>query len=122
MDMEKLYDLSKLRETMDGDQDTTWHVQDFLNTTLDKDITRLYRSFLNEKRFDTARIANKLKLSLNMYGVHNIKKDLEKVEYLASTTEQFEEIGPLLKNIKNHLRNVKNQIIQDYKMVITFVD
>lgn len=120
--MEKLYDLSKLRETMDGDQDVTWHVQDFLNTTLDKDITRLYRSFLNEKKYDTVRMANKLKFSLHMYGVHNIQKDLEKVEQLASTTSQFEEIGPLLKNIRKHLRKVKNQIIQDYKMVITLVD
>ncbi|NQX91611.1 MAG: hypothetical protein HRT74_05715 [Flavobacteriales bacterium] len=84
--------------------------------------SRLYRSFLQEKNYVTARMAYKLNFSLYMYGVHQIEKDITKVESLASTTDKFEEIGPLLKRIKLHLRQVKSQIIEDYKMVITLVD
>lgn len=57
-----------------------------------------------------------------MYGIHSIQRDVEKIEQLTACSEHFEEIGPLLKNIKKHLRNAKNQMIQDFKMVITIIE
>lgn len=120
--MEKLYDLTRLESTVGNEKELSLHIQDFLNTTLDKDISKLYRSFLQEKKYDTAQMANKLKFSLYMYGVHSIQKDIEQVEALSSTTDKFDQIGPLLENIKKHLRLVKNQIISDYKMLITLID
>ena len=120
--MEKLYDLSRLEKTIGSEKDLSLHIQNFLNTSLDKDISQLYRSFLQEKKYDTAKMANKLKFSLYMYGVHAIQKDIEEVEELSLTSDRFDQIGPLLQNIKKHLRMVKNQIITDYKMLITLID
>jgi hypothetical protein len=49
-------------------------------------------------------------------------KDLDKIELLAASSENFNKIGPLIKNIKAHLRDVKNQMIDDFKMVITIIE
>ena len=70
----------------------------------------------------TKKMAYKLRFSLSMYGVHSIQRDLTKIEEVLQDNGSFEAIGPFINRIKNHLRKVKRQMIQDYKMVITLLD
>lgn len=118
----KLYDLKNLQAAVESDAQIPLFVQDFINTTLDQDLTTLHRSFIQQKKYQTHKMAHQLKFSLYMYGVHSIQKDLEKIEALSASSENFEKIGPLIKNIKTHLRQVKNQMIEDFKMVITIIE
>ena len=119
---DKLYDLKNLQSAVEGAEQIPMFIQDFIQTTLDKDLTTLHRSYVQQKKYQTQKMAHQLKFSLYMFGVHSIQKDLETIEELAASSENFEKIGPLIKNIKDHLRQVKNQLIDDYKMVITIVD
>ncbi len=118
----KLYDLENLKNSVENDADIPVFIQDFISNTLGKDLTELHRSFIQNKKYQTHQMAHKLKFSLYMYGVHSIQRDLDKIETLCASSENFEQIGPLIKNIKKHLRQVKNQMIDDYKMVITLID
>lgn len=118
----KLYDLENLQQAVDSDEQIPSFIQDFIQTTLDKDLTTLHRSYIQQKKYQTKKMAHQLKFSLYMYGVHSIQKDLEKIELLASSSEIFDQIGPLIKNIQGHLRDVKNQMIEDFKMVITIIE
>lgn len=118
----KLYDLENLKNSVENDADIPVFIQDFFSNTLGKDLTDLHRSFVQNKKNMTHQMAHKLKFSLNKYGVHSIPRDLEKIETLCASSENFDQIGPLIKNIKKHLRQVKNQMIDDYKMVITLID
>ena len=54
--------------------------------------------------------------------MHSIQRDLTKIEEVLQDNGSFEAIGPFINRIKNHLRKVKRQMIQDYKMVITLLD
>ena len=119
---DRLYDLSKLKETLENEDQVPSFVQDFIQVTLDEDLTNLHRAYIQEKRYQCKKMANQLKFSLYMFGIHKIQKDLELVEELAASSSNFDKIGPIMKRIKAHLRKVKNQLIDDYKMVITIVD
>jgi HPt (histidine-containing phosphotransfer) domain-containing protein len=118
----KLYNLENLKNSVDSDADIPVFIQDFISNTLGKDLTELHRSFVQNKKHQTHQMAHKLKFSLDMYGVHSIQRDLKKIEAFCTSSENFAQIGPLIKNIKKHLRQVKDQMIDDYKMVITLID
>ena len=47
---------------------------------------------------------------------------MTKIEEVLLDNVSFEAIGPIINRIKDHLREVKRQMIQDYKMVITLLD
>ncbi|MCB0760676.1 MAG: hypothetical protein KDC12_04065 [Flavobacteriales bacterium] len=119
---DKLYDLDNLKKEIGKDANIPPYIQDFITNTLGKDFHALQLSYAQQQKYQTHQMAHKLKFSLYMYGVHSIQKDLDKIELLCQSSEHFSEIGPLINNIKNHLRRVKNQMIDDFKMVITLLD
>jgi hypothetical protein len=116
---EKLYNTEQLKRIVSDDKEIPLYIQEFVNQTLDRDLGRLQRSYASKEVDMTKKMAYKLRFSLSMYGVHSIQRDLTKIEKLLSDKDSIESIGPLLKRIKNHLRDVKRQMVQDYKMVIT---
>ena len=118
----KLYDIHQLKRIVSDEKEIPVYIQEFVNHTLDKDLGRLQRSYASGEVDMTKKMAYKLRFSLSMYGVHSIQRDLTKIESLLTSSDSFESIGPIIGRIKNHLRDVKRQMIQDYKMVITLLD
>ena len=118
----KLYDTQQLKRIVNDDKEIPLYIQEFVNHILDRDLGRLQHSYASKEVDMTKKMAYKLRFSLSMYGVHSIQRDLTKIEELLLDNVSFEAIGPIINRIKDHLREVKRQMIQDYKMVITLLD
>ena len=118
----KLYDTEQLKRIVNDDKEIPLYIQEFVNHILDRDLGRLQHSYASKEVDMTKKMAYKLRFSLSMYGVHSIQRDLTKIEEVLLDNVSFEAIGPIINRIKDHLREVKRQMIQDYKMVITLLD
>ena len=118
----KLYDTQQLKRIVNDDKEIPLYIQEFVNHILDRDLGRLQHSYASKEVDMTKKMAYKLRFSLSMYGVHSIQHDLTKIEEVLLDNVSFEAIGPIINRIKDHLREVKRQMIQDYKMVITLLD
>ena len=118
----KLYDTQQLKRIVNNDKEIPLYIQEFVNHILDRDLGRLQHSYASKEVDMTKKMAYKLRFSLSMYGVHSIQRDLTKIEEVLLDNVSFEAIGPIINRIKDHLREVKRQMIQDYKMVITLLD
>ena len=118
----KLYDTQQLKRIVNNDKEIPLYIQEFVNHILDRDLGRLQHSYASKEVDMTKKMAYKLRFSLSMYGVHSIQRDLTKIEEVLLDNVSFEAIGPIINRIKDHLREVKRQMIQDYKMVITQLD
>ena len=118
----KLYDTQQLKRIVNNDKEIPLYIQEFVNHILDRDLGRLQHSYASKEVDMTEKMAYKLRFSLSMYGVHSIQRDLTKIEEVLLDNVSFEAIGPIINRIKDHLREVKRQMIQDYKMVITLLD
>ena len=118
----KLYDTQQLKRIVNDDKEIPLYIQEFVNHILDRDLGRLQHSYASKEVDMTKKMAYKLRFSLSMYGVHSIQRDLTKIEEVLLDNASFEAIGPIINRIKDHLREVKRQMIQDYKMVITLLD
>lgn len=118
----KLYDTQQLKRIVNDDKEIPLYIQEFVNHILDRDLGRLQHSYASKEVDMTKKMAYKLRFSLSMYGVHSIQRDLTKIEEVLQDNASFETIGPIINRIKDHLREVKRQMIQDYKMVITLLD
>ena len=118
----KLYDTQQLKRIVNDDKEIPLYIQEFVNHILDRDLGRLQHSYASKEVDMTKKMAYKLRFSLSMYGVHSIQRDLAKIEEVLLDNASFEAIGPIINRIKDHLREVKRQMIQDYKMVITLLD
>ena len=118
----KLYDTQQLKRIVNDDKEIPLYIQEFVNHILDRDLGRLQHSYATKEVDMTKKMAYKLRFSLSVYGVHSIQRDLTKIEEVLQDNGSFETIGPFINRIKNHLRKVKYQMIQDYKMVITLLD
>ena len=118
----KLYDTQQLKRIVNDDKEIPLYIQEFVNHILDRDLGRLQHSYASKEVDMTKKMAYKLRFSLSMYGVHSIQRDLTKIEEVLLDNVSFEAIGPIINRIKDHLREVKRQMIQDYKMVITLLD
>ena len=79
-------------------------------------------SYIKEQSDLCKEKTQKLKMSLAMYGVHAIEKDVDKLYDLIKDSENFEQVLPVIQRIKKHLRLVKKQMLKDFKMVITLVN
>lgn len=118
----KLYDTEQLKRIVNDDKEIPMYIQEFVNHTMDRDLGRLQRSYASKEADMTKKMAYKLRFSLSMYGVHSIQRDLTKIEEVLQDNASFEAIGPIINRIKDHLREVKRQMIQDYKTAITLMD
>lgn len=117
-----LYNLKELKKHVQNEEEIPHHIANFIVNIAEDSCNDLLGSYIKKQNSLSLKKAEKLKMSLSMYGVHAIEKDIDKLQDLLKETESFQTILPVINRIKLHLRSVKKQMLKDFKMVITLVN
>ncbi len=122
MKNKSLYDLKELKKHISGEDEIPHHIASFIVNIAEESCNDLLGSYLKKQNELSRQKAEKLKMSLSMYGVHAIEKDIDKLHEMLKDSDNFQTILPVINRIKSHLRLVKKQMLKDFKMVITLVN
>ncbi len=117
-----LYDIQELKKHIQDDSEVPHHIANFIVNIAEESCNDLLGSYLKKENELSRAKAEKLKMSLSMFGVHAIEKDIDKLHALLKDSDSFQTILPVMNRIKSHLRMVKKQMLKDFKMVITLVN
>jgi len=122
MENQGLYNLEELKKHISNDKDIPHYIASFIVNIAENSCNDLLGSYLKKENELSIEKAEKLKMSLSMYGVHSIERDLNKLTELLKNSENFNSVMPIINNIKTQLRVIKQQMLKDFKMVITLVN
>ena len=76
----KLYGLKNLHAATNNQQQIPSFIQDFIQTTMDKNIPKSPQIIHSGEEVPNSEMAHHLKFSLAICGVSSIQKDLNKIE------------------------------------------
>jgi len=116
-----LYDLKEVQKFVTDHREIPSFIASFIQNIAEGSCNDVLSSYLKNENEDCLKKTKKLKMSLSMYGVHAIQKDVDKLYEVLKKHSNFQTVLPIINDIKLHLRQVKKQMLEDFKMVITLV-
>lgn len=122
MNQDSLYDLSELKKHIPDENKVSHYIADFIVNVAEECCNNVLGNYLRKDKEQTKQHSEKLRMSLSMYGIHSLEKEIDKLSELLLSSDNYDAIFPVIQKIKSHLRLVKNQMLQDFKMVITLVN
>jgi HPt (histidine-containing phosphotransfer) domain-containing protein len=110
MNSNKLFDLSNLDEMLGGDRQAMLQmVKIFLQATPES-LTELNNCFDKSDLDGVSKLAHKLKSSIDIFSIEEIKNDIRRMENLARENVNTEEIPALMEKVNNILNEAIEQV------------
>ncbi len=110
MNSNKLFDLTNLDEMLGGDRQAMLQmVKIFLQATPES-LTELNNCFDKDDLDGVSKLAHKLKSSIDIFSIEEIKNDIRRMENLARENVNTDEIPALMENINNILNEAIEQV------------
>ncbi len=106
----KLFDLTNLDEMLGGDRQAMLQmVKIFLQATPES-LTELNNCFKKDDLDGVSKLAHKLKSSIDIFAISEIKHDIRRLENLAREGVSIEEIPALVEKVNRILNEVIEQV------------
>ncbi len=110
MNSNKLFDLTNLDEMLGGDRQAMLQmVKIFLQATPES-LTELNNCFDKDDLDGVSKLAHKLKSSIDIFSIEEIKNDIRRMENLARENINTDEIPGLMNNINSILNEAIEQV------------
>jgi HPt (histidine-containing phosphotransfer) domain-containing protein len=110
MESNKLFDLTNLDEMLGGDRQAMLQmVKIFLQATPES-LTELNNCFNKNDLDGVSKLAHKLKSSIDIFTISEIKNDIRRLENLARESVNVEEIPALMEKINRILNEAIEQV------------
>ena len=110
MNSNKLFDLANLDEMLGGDRQAMLQmVKIFLQATPES-LTELNNCFNKSDLDGVSKLAHKLKSSIDIFSIEEIKNDIRRMENLARENINTDEIPALMGNINSILNEAIEQV------------
>ncbi len=110
MESNKLFDLTNLDEMLGGDRQAMLQmVKIFLQATPES-LTELNNCFKKDDLDGVSKLAHKLKSSIDIFAISEIKNDIRRLENLARENVNVEEIPGLMEKVNSVLNEAINQV------------
>ncbi len=110
MNSNKLFDLTNLDEMLGGDRQAMLQmVKIFLQATPES-LTELNNCFNKSDLDGVSKLAHKLKSSIDIFSIEEIKNDIRRMENLARENVNTDEIPALMNNINSILNEAIEQV------------
>lgn len=111
MDSKKLFDLTNLNEMLGGDQKAIFQmVKIFLQATPES-LSELNKCYQKNDLDGVSRLAHKLKSSVDIFSVNDIKQDIRRLENNTRDNINIDEVPTLVEK----LNSILNQTIEQVK-------
>jgi HPt (histidine-containing phosphotransfer) domain-containing protein len=111
MDSKKLFDLTNLNEMLGGDQKAIFQmVKIFLQATPES-LSELNRCYQKNDLDGVSRLAHKLKSSVDIFCINDIKQDIRRLENNTRDNINIDEVPAQVEK----LNNILNQTIEQVK-------
>ncbi len=111
MDSKKLFDLTNLNEMLGGDQKAIFQmVKIFLQATPES-LNELNRCYQKNDLDGVSRLAHKLKSSVDIFCINDIKQDIRRLENNTRDNINIDEVPAQVEK----LNNILNQTIEQVK-------
>ena len=113
MESKKLFDLANLEEMLGGDKEAVFQmVKIFLQATPES-LSELMRSYEKNDMNGVSRLAHKLKSSVDIFCVDDIKSDIRKLENNTREQINMDEVPGLVENINSILSAAIDQVKEE---------
>ena len=110
MESNKLFDLTNLDEMLGGDRQAMLQmVKIFLQATPES-LTELNNCFSKNDLDGVSKLAHKLKSSIDIFAISEIKNDIRRLENLAREQVNVEEIPALMEKVNSILNEAIEQV------------
>jgi HPt (histidine-containing phosphotransfer) domain-containing protein len=110
MNSNKLFDLTNLDEMLGGDRQAMLQmVKIFLQATPES-LTELNNCFDKSDLDGVSKLAHKLKSSIDIFSIEEIKNDIRRMENLARENVNTDEIPALMEKVNNILNEAIEQV------------
>jgi HPt (histidine-containing phosphotransfer) domain-containing protein len=113
MESKKLFDLANLEEMLGGDKEAVFQmVKIFLQATPES-LSELVRSYEKNDMNGVSKLAHKLKSSIDIFCVDEIKTDIRKLENNTREQINMDEVPGLVEKIDSILSNAIDQVKEE---------
>ena len=113
MDSTKLFDLTNLNEMLGGDQKAIFQmVKIFLQATPES-LSELNKCFQKNDLDGVSRLAHKLKSSVDIFCVNDIKQDIRRLENNTRDNINIDEVPTLVEKLNNILKETIEQVKEE---------
>jgi len=117
MDSKKLFDLTNLNEMLGGDKKAILQmVKIFLQATPDS-LSELNKCFQKNDLQGVSKLAHKLKSSIDIFSVADIKQDIRRLENITRDNVSLDEVPQLVENINAILDKTLSQVEKEKDML-----
>lgn len=113
MDSKKLFDLTNLNEMLGGDQKAIFQmVKIFLQATPDS-LSELNKCYDKNDLDGVSRLAHKLKSSVDIFCVNDIKQDIRRLENNTRDNINVDEVPALVEKLNTILNQTIQQVTEE---------
>jgi HPt (histidine-containing phosphotransfer) domain-containing protein len=117
IDSKKLFDLTNLNEMLGGDQKAIFQmVKIFLQATPES-LNELNKCFQKEDYDGVGKLAHKLKSSVDIFCVNDIKQDIRRLENNTRDSVNLDEVPELVGKINNILNLAIEQVKEEKEIL-----
>ena len=114
MSTEKFYDLTNLKEMLDGDKAAVKKmIKIFLDTT-PNNLSELNNSYKSNDLDIVGKLAHKLKSSIDIFNITELKSEIRKIEKYAKDKINIDELPAHIGKLNSILSNVIKQVEADF--------
>ena len=113
MDSKKLFDLTNLNEMLGGDQKAIFQmVKIFLQATPES-LSELNKCYQKNDLDGVSRLAHKLKSSVDIFCINDIKQDIRRLENNARDNINIDEVPTLVEKLNSVLNETIEQVTEE---------
>jgi HPt (histidine-containing phosphotransfer) domain-containing protein len=117
IDKKKLFDLTNLNEMLGGDQKAIFQmVKIFLQATPES-MSELNKCFQKEDYEGVSKLAHKLKSSVDIFCVNEIKQDIRRLENITRDNVNLDEVPELVQKIDTVLNLAIEQVKEEKEIL-----
>ncbi len=117
MDSKKMFDLTNLNEMLGGDQKAIFQmIKIFLQATPES-LSELNKCFSKDEFDGVSKLAHKLKSSVDIFCIHDIKQDIRRLENITRENINLDEVPELVEKI-NRVLNIAIEQVKEEKEIL----
>jgi HPt (histidine-containing phosphotransfer) domain-containing protein len=117
IESKKLFDLTNLNEMLGGDQKAIFQmVKIFLQATPES-LSELNKCYTKEDYDGVSKLAHKLKSSVDIFCIHDIKQDIRRLENITRDNINIDEVPELVEKINNILNLAIEQVKEEKEVL-----
>ena len=114
--MKKKYDLKQLKKLADGDDDFVKEMIELFVENAPINLDEIKASLDNKDYNSIGYLAHKIKPSLDLMGLSNLKKDIIKLEELSQYGEDYDKISKIIVNLDSYCKVVISDLKKDFNI------